>query len=624
MISTRTLVFLSLFLTVFTAGAQIRIIPVYPSTEETKTQAEFRSIQETLTLPFWDDFNDPGRPDTTIWQNSENVFVNAGLSNDPPSLYVASFDGLDEFGNPYGNGSSEGLTDSLTSRPIDLSGYSPGNSIYLSFFYQAAGFGDIPEEGDSIIVEFKTDAGQWVSVWPESSSSLQRDGNFYQVLLPLTATEWLHESFQFRFQAAGRQSGAFDTWNIDYVYMNENRSPFDTSYPDRTISEPLTGFLGEYTQIPYAHFRQEQLTMPSFRIRSMVQSVSNQNRAYNYFFNYDIDVTDTLENTTSFAETFFVEPLESPLMSNTSEEVVIREPFPDFAGIEGADSARVTLEIILDADDNVPISEDGDYDPAKYSPIDFQENDTLRKTYYLTDSYGYDDGTAEMSAGLNTAGDRLAYQYTMVGVEDALLTGMDMYFPFTGSNPSGKQIELTVWQDEGGQPGSVIFRQLVNARLSEAKNELVRYEFARPVLVAGTFYIGYRQNSPGSLGIGLDRNTSTGDKFFFNLGELWEQNTLVEGSLMLHPVFGKIDGVVVGIDDEIASKNPPYPNPSADGTFFIKGSTSQIQITDLTGRRIAFDIVPMGTDFMKISILQPASGMYLVHDGENTYKILIP
>lgn len=624
MISTRTPVFLCLFLTVLTAGAQIRIIPISPPAEGTKTHATQRSVQEALTLPFWDDFDQPGRPDTTYWQNSENVFVNAGLSDDPPSLYVASFDGLDEYGNPYGTGSAEGLTDSLTSRPINLSGYSPGNNIYLSFFYQAAGFGDIPEEGDSIKIEFKTDDGQWVPVWPESSASLQRDGKFYQILLPITSFQWLHDSFQFRFQAAGRQSGAFDTWNIDYVYINENRSPFDTSYPDRTISEPLTGFLGEYRQIPYTHFRQEQLSMPSFRIRSMVQSASNQNRAYNYFFSYDIDVTDTLGNTTSFVETFFVEPIESPLAANSSEEVVVREPFPDFAGIEAADSARITLEIILDAEDNIPISADGDYDPAKYSPIDFQENDTLRNTYILSDFYGYDDGTAEMSAGLNTAGDRLAYQYTMVGVEDAFLTGMEMYFPFTGSNPTGKQLELTVWQDEGGQPGSVIFRQLVNAQLSESKNQLVRYEFARPVLVAGTFYIGYRQNSPGSLGIGLDRNTSTGDKFFFNLGELWEQNTLVEGSLMLHPIFGKITGVVVGVDDEVGSKSPPFPNPSSDGTFYLRGISSEIQITDLTGRQVDFRMEHHGAQFVKISILQPASGMYLVHDGAKTYKILIP
>lgn len=598
--------------------AQLRTIPILP---EHKKTTPARSGHDPLTLPFWEDFSYSGQPDTSIWQNSEDILVNAGLSYDPPSLYVASFDGLDVNGQPYAPGSAEGPADSLTSRPFDLSGYTSSDAIYLSFFYQWAGLGDQPEPSDSLSLFFRDDSGEWIPVWPSSAANLNRTGNFQQVLLPVLDNRFLHDQFQLRFQSYGRLSGAFDIWNVDYIYMNTGRDPFDFSYPDRAITEPLSGFLGDYRQVPYKHFTQDLLTQPSFRLRNLVVSASNQNKAYNYSFNYTIDVTDTLGNTTIFSNSSFVEPLESPIQAGTSEEVIIREPFPDFGGNEAADSARVAIEIILDAEDNIPISEGGDYDPDRFAPIDFQENDTLREVFYLSDTYAYDDGKAELGAGLNTAGDRLAYQYTLLP-EDAQITGMDIYFPFTGSSPEGKQIELTIWQDDGGAPGLVIFRQLVNARQSGDRNEFVRYEFARPVLVSGTFYIGYRQNSPGALAVGLDQNTSSGDRMFFNLGELWEQNDLVQGSLMLRPVFDQIDDTIVGVEDELNPLIRPYPNPSDDGIFYLN-TLEPVKVTDLSGRTVRAD---QHTDGLRsrITLHSPASGIYLVRAGSRTWRLIIP
>ncbi len=611
------------FLTGFLAGqAQIRIIPIVPQEDKKIDNSSIQRSTNQLTLPFWEDFSYAGQPDVSSWQNSENVFVNAGFSFDPPSLYVASFDGLDANGNPYSPGSAEGPADSLVSQIFDFSVYDASDNIYMSFFYQFAGLGDQPEPKDSLQLEFRNSAGEWESVWPSSANNLDRSGSFKQVLFRISDPQWFHSAFQFRYTSYGRLSGAFDLWNVDYIYLNTNRDPFDSSYPDRAISEPLTGFLGDYRQVPYQHFNQSQLTMPSFRLRNMVISASNQNKAYNYFFNYSIDVTDTLGNTSNFSNSTFVEPLESPIASNSSEEVVIREPFADFGGNPAADSAHVLLEIILDAEDNVPISEGGDYDPVKYSPVDFQENDTLRDVFILSDVYAYDDGKAELGAGLNTAGDRLAYQYTLQGVPDALITGMDIYFPFTGTSPEGKQLELTVWQDEGGEPGPVIFRQQVNARLSDKRNEMVRYEFARPVLISGTFYIGYRQNSPGALAIGLDANTPTGDKLFFNLGELWEANNLVDGSLMLRPVFARVTDTIVGIEDETETTVAPYPNPSGDGIFYVH-HTGSIAITDLSGRSVDFEATVDGNR-TRIELRNPASGLYVVRSGGQVWRIIIP
>ena len=45
------------------------------------------------------------------------------------------------------------IADYLSSQPINLD-YSADKNIYLSFYYQPQGFGDSPEETDSLILEF--------------------------------------------------------------------------------------------------------------------------------------------------------------------------------------------------------------------------------------------------------------------------------------------------------------------------------------------------------------------------------------------------------------------------------------------------------------------------------------
>jgi hypothetical protein len=54
----------------------------------------------------------------------------------PPTIGVATLDGLNEFGLPYNNTNTStfGDADYLTSYPINLSGLAVGDSVYLSFF----------------------------------------------------------------------------------------------------------------------------------------------------------------------------------------------------------------------------------------------------------------------------------------------------------------------------------------------------------------------------------------------------------------------------------------------------------------------------------------------------------
>ena len=93
-------------------------------------------------LPFWDDFSSirNGKPDNKLWEYSESVWVNDGLGINPPSLNVATFDGLDSLGKPYNVNDvlAKGYADKLISAPIrmDLVSEADRSRVFIGFFYE--------------------------------------------------------------------------------------------------------------------------------------------------------------------------------------------------------------------------------------------------------------------------------------------------------------------------------------------------------------------------------------------------------------------------------------------------------------------------------------------------------
>ena len=75
--------------------------------------------------------------------NNFRVWINNGLGLNPPSLNVATLNGLDSADNsPYSNQSiATGLRDTLVSQPIKLNEVisAERNSVYLSFFISGLG-----------------------------------------------------------------------------------------------------------------------------------------------------------------------------------------------------------------------------------------------------------------------------------------------------------------------------------------------------------------------------------------------------------------------------------------------------------------------------------------------------
>jgi hypothetical protein len=264
------LVFAVLLVDSFPAIGQLK---VYPRPSSDRTSA---SIQKTnsaartkavikRSLPFWDDFSFTpvnhtslalsNYPVDSLWVNNYTVWINNGMGINARSLNVATFDGLDSAFLPYSDQVLvNGLRDSLVSQGIILDEsevtIAERNSVFLSFAYQWQGNGEAPDALDYLSVEFKNNSGDWetvLTIYPKSS--FNRD-LFYDTLLKVDGDRFFHDVFQFRFRNYGRQSGPYDTWNVDYVYLNKNRTPDDTDFPDQAISTPLTTLFGKYQSIP--------------------------------------------------------------------------------------------------------------------------------------------------------------------------------------------------------------------------------------------------------------------------------------------------------------------------------------------------------------------------------------
>ncbi len=98
---------------------------------------------DTLKIPFFDDFSkDAIYPDASNWID-EQVFINKSFGDNPPSIGVATFDALDFAGELHSNaGTSLFLSDTLTSKPINLANRTDKNPISIStallFYYNSS------------------------------------------------------------------------------------------------------------------------------------------------------------------------------------------------------------------------------------------------------------------------------------------------------------------------------------------------------------------------------------------------------------------------------------------------------------------------------------------------------
>ena len=205
--------------------------------------------QNLNSLPFWDDFSIG--IDTSKWDVAGASYTET-ISQNAPSIGAILFNGVDQKGTPYSDQiMDQGEGDFFTTKPFDLSTLTSNQkqSLFLSFFWQAGGKAEAPDKNDRLTLQIFNPEGIWTTVWVKPGGELLDRTVFTQENLKILP-EWQHAAFQFRFFSNGRQIGPFDSWLIDYVYLNFNRSVNDLNFRDRALTRRNQLTLGDYSAYP--------------------------------------------------------------------------------------------------------------------------------------------------------------------------------------------------------------------------------------------------------------------------------------------------------------------------------------------------------------------------------------
>lgn len=548
---------------------------------------------------FFMNINDPN----AYWLD-DFAYHNYRFANNPRTLGVVTFDGLNNKGYPYAIGTTNSnYADFLTSKPIDLSTSSASDSVYLSFLYQPKGFGDMPEMSDSLVLEFYAkELNQWKRVW---SSNGATSDVFKVGHIRLENPIYFKKGFQFRFKNYGGLSGALDMFHIDYVNLRKQSGKQDTLFKDFAFSYPIGSLLKNYTAVPWDHYKNNPLGKMNNEVAVTVHNGSNltennQNGQVKVSYNNSVEATFTLNAQTlsggninygprttytslhDFSTGYNFDPLKPGNSQEFDVAAIAGAPFPNLA-----------------------------------------QNDSTFSKQLFYNYYSYDDGSAELAYGPTAAQARLALRFDTY--EPDSLLGISLHFVPSVNDVSNKLFLLTVWENNGGEPGSVLFQDNIffprQPVYENERNKFTTYYFPDSIKVGvGTsFFIGWRQFDADRLNIGFDKNTNSSDRAYYSIdGGINWINSSIEGSIMMRPVFSTaLDEELTVSEINIEPVNV-YPNPFDDVVTFNAPNYSGVKIYTATGQLI-IDAIESSLNTAEL-----ISGIYFAKlNGSNTMLKLI-
>ena len=527
------------------------------------------------------------------------VYHNYRFGDHPRTLGVMTFDGLDEFGYPYAIGTtSSGYADALTSKPINLSGLSAADSIYISFTYQPQGFGDEPESTDSLLLEFYDSAdNKWNRIWGDTGRSVEP---FSIVHLPLLGDNYFTDAFQFRFRNYGGLSGSLDHFQLDMVSLREATPPayLDTIFKDFSFVYPVNSLINDYTSVPWDHYQESTENKMSSAMEVVVFNGSSGPE------NYQDGAIDISYN--GISEGNFI------LQGFTLAEQQINYAALDFATSyhdlkSGYEFPRDLTGVYEEFDIRANAS-------AQYP--NYEPNDSTAFTQGFYNFYGYDDGSAEAAFGPTGVQARLAIHFDAYQPDS--LIGVNLCFVPSVNDVSDKLFLVTVWDDENGEPGDVLYEDDVfNPRTPiyiQGKNQYRSYFFTdtMKVSVGNSFFVGWRQLDPERLNLGFDRNIDQSDEIFYSVngGVSWLVSPF-SGSAMVRPIFSTKMDASLGLS-EPKTENVElkvYPNPARDEVH-VKNSLGLMStekfLFDAAGRALMMTT----KDSFDLRAIQP--GVYFI------------
>ncbi len=593
--------------------AQVIEVPLKHRSGSETFRTQKTQIIDTLALPFWDDFSTSQLvPDSTKWLSGVHVNINRGRGLNPPSINVATFDGTDQHGIPYSDLDLRGEADSLVSQPINLSNIPPGlrNTLYFSFFWQKKGNGEIPENVDSLRLQFKDQNGVWSTVWSAVGGDTLYIENFKQEIIQIPIGPFQHGGFQFRFQSFGKLTGGYDNWHIDYVLLRTRRDENDLYLRDRTLSTYPTSIFKDFTAIPFEHYcgRAE-----NFRDSTSITGFSLEPPGFPASIRFAAQIFDASSgilidemNNTDEDGLLFNGQLFTTLQANAIDTIALNNAKTDT-------SLVILTKFFIRTKDSLmfdfinPVSGDSVF----FDDLDLTVNDTATALVTLDRHYAYDDGSAETAAGVNAMNGQLAYLYVLP-VRDTL-TDIQIYFPNVESDQADQSLRLKIWSRLSNQE-NVTHTQTIFINASDSLDKFTNYPLSKALLLGDSLFIGIQQTGLVPVFIGLDKNHNTGDRIYFNTSGSWQANTKIQGSLMLRPVFGNTDDILTPTDEPVPSNALTlFPNPAYEPRVRIEGPLDQIErirIFDIAGREIPsrFEKYQKVIEFSTLR-----NGIYVVH-----------
>ena len=579
--------------------AQFRQLPIasLPSDNNSISLNNQRTAAETLQLPFWDDFSS-GQLSPLLWE-TQGVKTSFTLGLAPPSLGVAVLDGVDNNGQAYSTTRLEqGEGDQLTSMPIDLSQTSATNDVYLSFYWQAGGKGERPDDSDALELYFLDSEGKWVLVWSQEGGDDVASDQFVQVLLPV-AEQFHYEAFQFKFQQSGRLSGPFDTWVLDYIYLNKGRDATDRYPADRALTQLPSSPFAPYFAIPYFELDQEKITTP---ISNEFNNLTNRFRAIEYTVSLTNKATGELLEKPNDNTPFNPVPQALERRTFTSSDV-------KGTSLIGLIDEPMDVEVLMYLRAGDTYLEELEGESQNFN-VDFRANDSSRIVIPFRDFYAYDNGSADYAAGINQRGGMLALSYELS--TPSYLSGLSIQFANAAQRNSA--IELMVWDSISNAP---LYQGEVLIPADAGLGSFSYFPLDTNIMVKDHFFIGFTQFSNDYLYVGLDKSGDTGDKIFYNVHGSWQQNEHVKGNLMMRAHLS-LDPVVEEVDlpDEELSF---YPNPVTE-RLFIRGEVDDLMVFDFQGRLIN---IPQEVDKegKMLNFTESQKGMYLIKMVKNGQPI---
>ncbi|MDX1903291.1 MAG: T9SS type A sorting domain-containing protein [Thermonemataceae bacterium] len=546
-------------------SAQIKTYPI----KQNHQISDKHQRDSPLLLPFFDDFLG-NTINNALWISS-GANITQNIARNPISKGVITLDSYNDSAKAYNISSplAIGYSDTLSSKGIDLATFTPADSLYLSFFWQAQGLGEQPDEEDFILVAFKKSDGSWENVWQKNGNT-NPDTIFQQALIPITDIAYFHNDFQFRFLRYAKLSGNFDIWHIDYVYLNHQRNYTDKSTPDIAGSQAIGSYFKNFTAIPAKHFF--EYPNPNDLLNTKITfRLKNLDNAFRVLA-YECNLIDTISHTTVYSNLPLsaVSP-NAPLIF--PEDDFLLEVNPQMPALPiNTPKAVLKAELAINTSDNNVL----------IPPIDFRNNDTLQLWATLDNFYAYDDGEAEYVAGINQRLGRIAVRFPIL--QNAQLTDIDICFvPFI-EDLSSQTFVLSVWKTINGRTEEAIFQRSIPVTYPDKPNGFVRFaiDSVANVNVQDTIYIGIQQTTDDLLAIGFDVHKDSFSEVFYNTTGLWEQDANIKGSLMIRPVFDT--DIVNALPKAHQNKARIYPNPAKNYLVISHNNLKNVALKDLQGR----------------------------------------